>query len=133
MQKQMLTGVKKIQCVYLPAINTEESAIWYVEQLGLKLLRPVHENQAQLSIGFEQTIFLIKSKEPINVNYTEIGGSEQCIMTIEVENFNELYSRLKLSGTHVTDIEDNAECGQNFYAYDPSGNKIDIWSGWPKA
>jgi predicted enzyme related to lactoylglutathione lyase len=132
MQKQMTTIIKTIQCVYLPATNTEESAQWYIEYLGLKLLRPVHENQAQLAISSEQSIFLIKSKEPINVNYMEIGGSEQCIMTMEVENFKELHSKMQEYGSHMTDIEDNADCGLNFYAYDPAGNKIDIWSGWPK-
>ncbi len=124
--------VKRIDCVYLPATNTEESAKWYVEFLGLKLLRPVHEHQAQLGISPEQTIFLIKSKEPGNANYTEINGSEQCILTMEVENFEELYTRMRQNGARVTDIDDNAGCGLNFYSYDPAGNKIDLWSGWPK-
>lgn len=134
MQEQTLTAVKKIQCVYLPATNTEVSAQWYSEYLGLKLLRPVDENQAQLGINSsEQSIFLIKSKEAINLNYVEIGGFEQCIMTMEVENFKELHSKMKENGVRVTDIEDNAGCGLNFFAYDPAGNKIEVWSGWPKA
>jgi catechol-2,3-dioxygenase len=132
MSEQMGTVVKRIECVYLPATNMEESAKWYIEHLGLKLLRPVHENQAQLGISTEQTIFLIKSKEPGNVNYIEINGSEQCILTMEVENFRELHSKMKQNGAYVTDISDNAGCGLNFYAYDPAGNKIDIWGGWPK-
>lgn len=122
--------VKRIECIYLPATNTEESAKWYIEHLDLRLLRPVHENQAQLGISQEQTIFLIKSKEPGNVNYTEINGSEQCILTMEVANFEELHSRMKQNGARVSDIEDNGDCGRNFYAYDPAGNKIDLWSGW---
>jgi hypothetical protein len=85
-----------------------------------------------LGISTEQTIFLIKSKEPGNVNYTEINGSEQCILTMEVENFRELHSKMNQNGAYVTDIIDNAGCGINFYAYDPAGNKIDIWGGWPK-
>jgi catechol-2,3-dioxygenase len=132
MSEQMGTVVIRIECVYLPATNTEESANWYIKHLGLELLRPVDENQAQLGISTEQTIFLIKSKEPGNVNYTEINGMEQCILTMEVENFRELYSKMKQNGAQVTDIIDNAGCGLNFYAYDPTGNKIDIWGGWPK-
>lgn len=126
MPEQTTGVVKRIECVYLPATNTEDSANWYIGHLGLKLMRPVHENQAQLGIS------LIKSKEQGNVNYTEIGGSEQCILTMEVENFKELHNKMKQNGAHVTDIEDNAGCGHNFYAYDPAGNKIDLWSGWPK-
>lgn len=125
------TIVKRIECIYLPATNTEESAKWYVENLDLKLLRPVHENQAQLGISQEQAIFLIKSKEPGNANYTEINGSEQCMLTMEVASFEELHSKMKQNGVNVTDIEDNGDCGRHFYAYDPAGNKIDLWSGWP--
>lgn len=127
-----MSVVKRIECVYLPATNTEESARWYVNHLDLKLKRPVDENQAQLGISAQQTIFLIKSKEPWNVNYTEINGSEQCIFTMEVEQFEELHSKMKQNGARVTDIADNGGCGRNFYAYDPAGNKIEIWSGWPK-
>ncbi|WP_216624458.1 VOC family protein [Paenibacillus foliorum] len=127
-----MSVVKRIECVYLPATNTEESSKWYINHLGMKLLRAVDENQVQLGISPEQTIFLIKSKEPINVTYTEINGSEQCILTMEVGNFEELHSKMKMNGAHVTDIEDNGGCGRNFFAYDPAGNKIDIWSGWPK-
>jgi catechol 2,3-dioxygenase-like lactoylglutathione lyase family enzyme len=123
---------KRIDCVYLPATNTEESAKWYMDHLGLRLKRPVHEHQAQLEISPEQSIFLIKSREPLNVNYTEINGTEQCIMTMEVENFEELYSIMKDKGARISEIEDNGGCGPNFYAYDPAGNKIDIWGGWPK-
>ncbi|WP_308634052.1 VOC family protein [Paenibacillus silvisoli] len=125
------TIAKRIDCIYLPAANTEESANWYIEHLDLKLLRPVHENQAQLGISQEQTIFLIKSKEPGNANYTEINGSEQCILTMEVADLEELHSKMKRAGAHVTDIEDNGGCGCNFYAFDPAGNKLDLWSGWP--
>jgi hypothetical protein len=38
MSEQMGTVVKRIECVYLPATNMEESARWYIEHLGLKLL-----------------------------------------------------------------------------------------------
>ncbi|GAE06771.1 hypothetical protein JCM10914_2947 [Paenibacillus sp. JCM 10914] len=130
--KKSAAAVKGIDCVYLPATNTEESAKWYMDYLGLRLRRPVHENQAQLEISPEQSIFLIKSKEPHNVNYMEINGTEQCVLTMEAENFELLYSKMKDNGAHLSDIEDNGGCGLNFYAYDPAGNKIDIWGGWPK-
>jgi predicted enzyme related to lactoylglutathione lyase len=126
------TIVKRIECIYLPAKNTEESAKWFTDHLDLKLLRPIDENQAQLGISPEQALFLIKTMESGNANYMEINGSEQCILTLEVENFDELHSKMKQNGAHVTDIEDNGGCGRNFYAYDPTGNKIDLWSGWPK-
>ncbi len=124
--------VKTIQCVYLPANNTKQSAQWYVDHLGLKLLRDVDENQAQLGISPDQSIFLIRSKEPTNLTYTEIGGWEQCILTMEIENLEGLHVKMKTNGARVTDISNNGGCGCNFFTYDPAGNKIELWSGWPK-
>jgi hypothetical protein len=39
---------------------------------------------------------------------------------------------MKNNGAKVSEIEDSGGCGLNFYAYDPDGNKLDIWGGWPK-
>lgn len=50
---------------------------------------------------------------------------------MEVVNFEDLHAKMKSDGAQVADIEDNGRCGLNFYAYDPAGNKIDMWSGWP--
>lgn len=124
--------VKEINCIYIPTTDTEESAQWYVHNLGLELMSPVHENQAQLRIPSGQAIFLIKTPEQTKLNYIEIGGTEQCALTLEVNEFHELYSQMKNNGAKVSEIEDNGGCGLNFYAYDPDGNKLDIWGGWPK-
>ncbi|WP_152393039.1 VOC family protein [Paenibacillus guangzhouensis] len=124
--------VKEINCIYIPTTDTEESAQWYVHNLGLELMRSVHENQAQLRITSGQAIFLIKTPEKTNLNYIQIGGTEQCALTLEVNDFHGLSSRMKNNGAKVSEIEDNGGCGLNFYAYDPDGNKLDIWGGWPK-
>lgn len=49
--------VKEINCIYIPTTDTEESAKWYVNNLGLELMRPVDENQAQLRIPSGQAFF----------------------------------------------------------------------------
>jgi hypothetical protein len=123
--------VKEITCIYIPTTDTEKTAQWYMDNLGLKLMRPVHEYQAQLRIPSGQAIFLIKTPERTNLNYIQIGGTEQCALTLEVNDFHGLYNRMKNNGTNVSDIEDNGGCGLNFYAYDPDGNMLDIWGGWP--
>ncbi|MCQ6564009.1 VOC family protein [Paenibacillus mendelii] len=114
-----------------PYNGYKKTAEWYMDNLGLELMRPVHEYQDQLRIPSGQTIFLIKTPEPTTLNYMQIGGTEQCALTLEVNDFHGLYSRMKNNGTNVSDIEDNGGCGLNFYAYDPDGNKLDIWGGWP--
>lgn len=75
-----------------------------------------------------------RSKNPRedDYNYMQIGGTEQCALTLEVNDFYSLYNQMKKNGTYVSDVEDNGSCGLNFCAYDPDGNKIDIWSGWPR-
>ncbi|MBB4824650.1 catechol-2,3-dioxygenase [Sporosarcina luteola] len=130
----METIVKRIETVYLPVQNPAASAEWYRHNLKLAHAAPIEPNatQAQLLVGSGQSLFLIKSKEPIHANFTEIGGEEQCMLTLEVEQFQELHERLSKDGVMVTKIEDHEGCGENFYVYDPDGNKLDIWSGWPK-
>ncbi|QHW33681.1 VOC family protein [Paenibacillus rhizovicinus] len=127
-----MSMVKEINCIYIPTTDTKESAQWYVHNLGLELMRPVHENQAQLRIPSGQAIFLIRTPEQTNLNYIQIGGTEQCALTLEVNDFQGLYSQMKNNGAKVSEIEDNEGCGLNFYVYDPDGNKLDIWGGWPK-
>lgn len=123
--------VKEINCIYLPTTNTEIAVKWYVETLGLELMGPVHENQAQLRIPSGTSIFLIRTPKPTTLNYIEINGTEQSVLTLNVYDIHSLFNKMKNNGTFVSPIEDNGSCGLNFYAYDPDGNKLDIWGGWP--
>lgn len=127
------TVVKGINSIYLPVSNPHYSANWYVMHLGMKLLMAVQPDSVQAQLGFPngQSLVLIQTKHSRNANFIEIGGSEQCPLTIEVENFEEAFKELTSAGVRTSPIEDNKSCGKNFYAFDPDGNKIDIWSGWP--
>ncbi|TLS51615.1 VOC family protein [Paenibacillus antri] len=127
------TVAKGINAVYLPVTSPLRSSEWYVNYLGLSLLMPVNADSTQAQLGFSngQTIFLIRTKHQQNANYLEVGGTEQCPITIEVEEFDHVFRTLQSKGLKLDPIEDNGDCGKNFYLYDPDGNKIDMWSGWP--
>lgn len=129
----MASFIKRIETIYLPVANPKASADWYAKHLKLKALGPVESDatQVQLTLESGQFIFLIQSKDRVNANFTEIGGEDQCSITLQVTDFHRLYEELLMNGAEVTAIEDNHDCGQNFYVYDPDGNKLDIWSGWP--
>ena len=131
----MESFVKRIETIYLPVANPKASAEWYKKHLKLKTSGPVEADatQAQLALGSGQSIFLIQSKDIVNATFTEVGGEEQCSLTLEVTDFHRLYDELQETGAAITAFEDNQECGENFYLYDLDGNKIDIWSGWPAA
>ncbi|GAA0332937.1 hypothetical protein GCM10008967_24560 [Bacillus carboniphilus] len=124
---------KGINTVYLPVSDPHKSALWYEKNLGLRILRPVGEGATQAQIGFPngQALFLIKTKSKGNANFIEFDGHEQCPVTFEVSNIEHLYSTLSEQGAEMEELEDNEDCGKNFYLYDPDGNKLDIWSGWP--
>lgn len=130
----MKTVVKRIETVYLPVQNPAASAEWYQTNLNLTISAPTSPDavQAQLSLESGQSLFLIKAKEPIHANFTEIGGQEQCILTMEVKSLYELHKQLSENGVNVTEIQNLQECGSNFYLYDLDGNKLDIWGGWPE-
>lgn len=125
--------IKRIETIYLPVANPKASAEWYEKHLRLKAVGTVESDatQVQLLVDSGQFIFLIQSKSGVNVNFTEIGGKEQCLLTLEATDFHHLYDELQAKGAEITAIEDHIECGKNFYLYDFDGNKIDIWSGWP--
>lgn len=129
----MESFIKRIETVYLPVANPKASAEWYEVHLKLKAVGPVESDatQAQFALGSGQFIFLIQSKDRVNANFTEIGGEDQCSLTLQVTDFHRLYEKLLMNGAEITAIEDNYDCGQNFYVYDPDGNKLDIRSGWP--
>ena len=127
------TVARRIECVYLPASSPSLSAEWYVRHLGLTLLRPVNPDSAQAQLQFpnEQTIFLIQTRHRQHANFVQSEGSEQCPLTIEVENLEAVYRAMSAGGAKVEPVQDNQGCGKNFYAYDPDGTKIDVWGGWP--
>jgi len=104
-----------------------------VQHLGLTLLRPVQPDfaQAQLQFPNAQTIFLIRTEHRQPANFVQSDGAEQCPLTIEVENLEEMHRAMSDAGVPVGPIQDNQGCGQDFYAYDPDGTKIDVWGGWP--
>lgn len=128
-QREAPSIVVGIHCIYIPVTNIKKSADWYVNNLHLTLIRAVDEtsNHAQLKIASEQAIFLIKTKEQMNLNYQEIDGNEQCFLTIEVANIHKLHQQLVNNGVDVSGIQDNGDCGLNLYIKDPDGNLIDIW------
>ncbi|WP_432362566.1 VOC family protein [Sporosarcina sp. UB5] len=125
--------IKRIETIYLPVANPKASAEWYEKHLKLIGVGPIETDatQAQLVLESGQYICLIKSKDLVNANFTEIGGEEQCLLTLEVTDFHRFYEELQKNGATISAIEDNDNCGENFYLYDLDGNKLDIWSGWP--
>jgi Glyoxalase/Bleomycin resistance protein/Dioxygenase superfamily len=124
--------VKSIESIYIPVTNPEVSANWYQKYLSLELIRPVSENQGQLKVSENQTLFLIKTKEKTTLNFFEIGGDEMPVMTLEVNDLENLFKKFKNGNEKIDDIEDNDGCGLSFHAFDPDGNKLHIWAGWPQ-
>lgn len=126
----MKAKVKRIECVYIPITNPDESAEWYQRNLGLELRNPVTEDQVQLKVGEDQAIFLIKTKEKTTLNYIEVGGTEMSVITLEVTNIEEIYNNMKTNGVRIEGINETEGCGDFFDVFDPDGNKISIWGGW---
>lgn len=130
MEKQPV--VKQIECVYIPATNPILSAEWYGDYLGLSLTRPASEDQAQLKVGANQHFFLIRTGQPTTLNFNSAGDPEMSALTLEVNDVEALYANMKKDGVKVDPIEDNGGCGISFHAYDPDGNKLHLWGGWPQ-
>lgn len=130
MQRKQI--VKGIESIYIPVTNPKDSANWYQKYLELELINPVSEDQAQLRITENQTIFLIRTKESTNLNYIEFGGVEMSAVTLEVNDFQYLYTRFNDENVKVDEIVEDVGCGSSFHVFDPDGNKLHIWAGWPQ-
>ncbi|MFE5320408.1 VOC family protein [Paenibacillus sp. NPDC056579] len=123
--------VKQIETIYIPVTNALSSAAWYERHLGLTFLRPPCEDQAQLKVGSNQSIFLIRTEERTTLNYKSIDDPEMAALTVEVYDIEDLHARMVENGVKTDSFADNGGCGISFHAYDPDGNKLHLWGGWP--
>lgn len=119
----------RIGTTYIPVINVDLSAEWYVNKLGAKLNYKDHD-KAILDFA-NQSIFLVKSTDNQSSNFYDIYGNEHFSLTFEVNGLNALeavHKDFKENNIRVGEIENRGHSGRNFVFFDLNGNKFDVWS-----
>jgi len=110
--------------IYIPAINLEQAAYWYVDYLGYQV---THRGDIftleRLNLP---KIILVKvgsSTHPVQFNR---GGDPNIVLSFFHPDIDEIHTFMKRKGANVGEIIDRGVCGRSFEVKDPSGNIIRI-------
>ena len=119
----------RVGTTYIPVVNVERAAHWYVEKLNAQLNYQDQE-KAILNLA-DQSFFLVKARENENANFYDVNGNERFSLTFEVdgqESLQKLHRVFKENEVTVGEIEHRGHPGTNFVFKDLDGNKFDVWS-----
>jgi len=125
----MSKGLIRVGTTYVPVMDVELSAEWYVEKLNAELSYK-DIDKAIINLA-NQSFFLVRSEHGQNSNFIDADGNVRFSLTFEVDGLQaleELQNDLKEKGIKVGEMEDRGHAGRNFVFYDLDGNIFDVWS-----
>ena len=122
-----MARIERVGHVVLNVSDTQASAQWYVDVLGMELMNytPGLE-MAFLSFGVsDHDIALVKAPEG-----TELGspGLSHTALALEggEDELREIYQKIKASGAEIDFLADHG-LSRSFYFFDPDGNRLEIF------
>ncbi|QHW31729.1 sigma-70 family RNA polymerase sigma factor [Paenibacillus rhizovicinus] len=127
---KVMRRITGLACINLPVRNVDVSARWYVEQLGVILLRePTRFEQganAIIQLGEHGPSVLMHEEEELTPLHFTRNGKPAPIFELRTDDADAFYAQLLEQGATVTNRYDNAPCGKYFHVHDPDGNVITI-------
>ncbi|RUS47435.1 VOC family protein [Cohnella sp. AR92] len=118
----------RIEMLSLPVSKLEQAVEWY-GRLGFTQVHHGADNQqARIMVGRGQWIQLVRTSRHANMNFYNKEGYEMFPCTIKTADVRGRHHRLAASGWDAGECLD--ECGYNFKAYDPDGNRLNLWGGF---
>lgn len=113
--------------VFFKSKNPEKLKQWYYEHLGVTpdedgfVMFPWREHDDPDEVGFTAwEVF------PANTKYFDPSGAP-FMVNYRVADLDTLLAQLREEGVKVDDQREDAEYGRFGWAYDPEGNKIELW------
>lgn len=127
---KVMKKITGLACINLPVQNVEVSAKWYVENLGVLLLRePTRFAQganAIIQLGENgPSVFMHEEKELTPLHFMR-NGNPAPIFELRTDDAEAFYAQLLENEVHVSNRHDNLPCGKYFHVHDPDGNVITI-------
>ncbi len=131
-----ITGFSDVN-VRIGVRDVNQSAAWYQENLGLKLVKQYDQDYAhlqvedaydwiQLSEVFYDNIWLERLED---ASFEKGNPSVRNYFDIRPELFYETYNQLKSKGLEPSEIAGNPTAGwAGFHFFDLDGNRINVWS-----
>jgi len=130
--------VKSVACIEVPVKNMQRSVDFYVFQLGFyinttKNRLPIETGNTEVFIypasGVE--IMLVKMDGEERLAFTHKGKPNHVLILEISEDVVKCQSRLVEAGIRTSPIKDRGGCGKSFDVFDPDGNLIKLWFGYP--
>lgn len=122
-----------LQVIELPVKHVKESVQWYTEMFGLGFCFPYNEGDDEAWLNLNGMGFgLIRTDELPRLDFVTAKGERKPFFTFQVDNIQELHEDMIRKGVEVREMVYKKGGGYSFQFFDPSGNHLGIWGGWPK-
>lgn len=127
---KVMKRITGLACINLPVRDVEVSAQWYVENLGVILLRePTRFEQnanAIIQLGDSGPSVLMHEEQELTPLHFTRNGKLAPIFELRTDDAEAFYTQLLENGVTVSNRYDNPPCGKYFHVHDPDGNVITI-------
>lgn len=117
MAKQHITGIGG---VLIRAKDPEALSKWYDDNFGLTAMNEDNPEPWQQAAG--PTVF-----QPFPTDSDYFPAQQQVMFNFRVEDLDAMLEQLKTSGVKIDDNRAEEDFGKFGWAYDPEGNKIELW------
>jgi catechol-2,3-dioxygenase len=109
--------------IYIPVSDLQRAAIWYIENLGFKIVK---EDSIYLELRSEHGIRIMLIPKENNINsHMNYSNGVQASYGFTVTDLDTIYQQFIEKGIKVGKIS-NYE-GRSFGFHDPDGNVIELW------
>jgi predicted enzyme related to lactoylglutathione lyase len=112
--RQQVTGIGG---VFFRARDPEALAAWYQEQLGV----PTQGTYAVFTDN-RATVWAVHAE---NTDYWP--AAKQGMINFTVSDLDAMLAQLRAAGAEVDDHVDDNELGRFGWAFDPEGNRFELW------
>jgi predicted enzyme related to lactoylglutathione lyase len=118
--------------VQLPVKDLEASVKWYQEVMGIPFTFEFKagDNEAWLNVG-GVGLGLIRCPNVPKLDFSNITGQAQPIISFQVENIKSVYLEIKNKGVELSEMIYKKSGGYSFTLRDPDGHLSSLWGGWP--
>jgi predicted enzyme related to lactoylglutathione lyase len=109
--------------VFFKARDPVALAEWYRTQLGLPIASGATYGALASTAAGEQTVW---SAFPADTEYFGASGQPQMI-NYRVRDLDAILAQLRAGGARVEDRVEEYDYGRFGWAYDPEGNRFELW------
>ncbi|MGG1663538.1 VOC family protein [Brevibacillus sp. NRS-1366] len=130
----MVARIRNFAVIQLPVKDLEVSVKWYRDVLGIPFTFEYTpgDTEAWLNVG-GVGLGLVRSPNVPGLDFTDMAGHEQPIISLLVDQIHAVYEDLRSRGIETSEMRYKKSGGYSFTLRDPDGHLSNLWGGWPSA